>query len=109
MSCCCQRIYRMCAVYICDGQPVSIPIPVTTAGAYTMELEFLDTILNIDNEQVVGSEMLFDKDQLNERFTYIGRVLDIAGNPMPFEIDGEDYDCFEFSTKRKIYEPAGIS
>lgn len=109
MSCCCQRIYRMCAVQICDGQPLSIPVPVTIAGAYELELDFLGSVVIVQNEQVVGPTMLFDKDQLNESFTYVGKLVDPDGSAMSFTIGGQTYDCLEFTTKRRINEPASES
>lgn len=99
----------MCAVQICDGQPLSIPIPVTAPGAYGLELEFLGSIIAVENEQVIGDTMLFDKDQLNEAFTYIGRAVDPTGAAISFTIGGQTYDCFEFTTKRRINEPVAES
>lgn len=50
----------------------------------------------------MGDNATFDKDGLNERFTYSGRVVGPDGATITFEIGGKTYDCLEFTTKRAL-------
>lgn len=111
MSCCCQKVYRLCDVIQCDGEDLVLPITMPATGEYTMELDFLSDSIRETAMLSAGDAATFSKRNLNERFTYVGHVLDDIGQPVKFTIDGIEYDCFEFTTKRAILNelPANAS
>lgn len=100
MSCCCTRVYRLCDVVICDDQDIVLPVPIAVDGEHTLELDFLGDIMRRTAQLSAGNNATFEKGELNERFTYTGRVLDPTGAVIPFTIEGVEYDCIEFSTQR---------
>src|SRR6186997_1545089 len=104
MSCCCTRIYRLCDLVICDGEDLVLPIPITADGEYTLELDFMQTVIEKVATLTSGDNATFDKDELNEQFTYTGQVKNSDGETVSFEIEGVTYDCIEFTTKKKVDE-----
>ena len=99
MSCCCNKVYRMCDVAICDNQVV-LPITATADGEYAMELDFLDSTVRKTAMLTSGDPLTFDLLDLNETYTFVGRALGPTGAPLTFTVQGVEYDCFEFTTKR---------
>lgn len=104
MSCCCERVFKLCAVPLCDGNELQLPIPVAEEGDFTLELDFLGAVISIKEPQVVGDNMYFSKDSLNEQFTYVGHVLNDAGEKVKFTVGEKEYDCVEFTTKRIVHD-----
>lgn len=102
MPCCCTRVYAICELILCDGEDLVLPIPITVDGTYFLHLDFLDQVIEKEAALSAGDNATFDKDELNEQFTYTGQVLDEAGNVLSFDIDGKTYDCVEFTTKKKV-------
>ena len=102
MSCCCTSVLRICELVICDGEPMVLPVPIPADGTYTLELEFLGDLVIKTATLSAGDNATFDKDDLNERFTYQGRVKNAAGEQISFSIDGKVFDCLEFTTKRAL-------
>lgn len=102
MSCCCTNVYRLCDLIVCDGEDLVLPIPVPADGEYTMELDFLQDVIKTVASLSLGDNATFPKTNLNERFTYVGRVVDGLGETVTFEINSVVYDCFEFTTKRAV-------
>lgn len=104
MSCCCTRIFRLCDLIICDGDDLVLPIPIPADGEYTLELDFMQTMIEKVATLTAGDNATFDKDELNEQFTYTGQVKNSEGETISFEIEGKTYDCIEFTTKKKVDE-----
>lgn len=102
MSCCCQKIYRMCSVAVCDGGDLVLPVIIPADGSYTLQLEFLSGVIEEDASFIETNAATFSKDLLNENYTYTGWVLTSGGEKVPFTIEDVEYDCFEFTTYRKI-------
>lgn len=100
MSCCCTRVYRLCDIVVCDQEDIVLPIPVAADGEHTLELDFLGDVLRRTAQLSIGNNATFEKGELNERFTYTGRVLDPSGAVVTFIIDEIEYDCIEFTTQR---------
>lgn len=102
MSCCCQNIYRMCEVSVCAGFDFVLPIPIQIAGFYTLELDF-NGMLHTDTLPFSeGDNATFSTEDLNEHFTYTGRLVNALGQTVSFEVAGVTYDCFQFTTKRVL-------
>lgn len=99
MSCCCQKVYRMCDVVACDSQVV-LPITAPIDGAYRMEVDFLDSTFRKEAMLSAGDPLTFDTLDLNETYTFVGRAFGPDGAALTFTKDGTVYDCFEFTTKR---------
>lgn len=102
MSCCCTKIYRICDVVICDDEDLELPIPAPADGEFTLELDFLGNTLRRTAQGTSEDNLRFAKGDLNENFTYVGRVTDVTGNPVTFTIGEVEYDCVEFTTKRDL-------
>lgn len=100
MSCCCQKVYALCDTVVCDEQDLVLPFTVDADGEYTLELNFLEAVLRKTALLSSGDSPTFDKDGLNEAFTYVGRVLGPDGQPVSFTVDAVEYDCLQFTTKR---------
>lgn len=101
MSCCCTRIYKLCDLIICDGEQLVLPIEVPEDGTYLFQMDFFDTMIEKEADLSAGDNFTFDKDELNEQFTYVGQIKKPDGTFLSFEIDGKTYDCIEFTTKKK--------
>lgn len=99
-KCCCSNVYRICDVIVCDANPLVLPVPIPSDGDYTLELDFLNSVVRKTATLSLGDNATFEDVPLNEQYTYTGRVMDAAGDPVTFEIDEIEYDCFQFSTKR---------
>lgn len=102
MPCCCTNIFRICDLIVCDGEDLVLPIPVPADGRYSLELDFLNDVIVKEADLSEGSNATFDKDNLNERFTYVGHVKDQSGEILSFTIDEVEYNCIEFTTKRAL-------
>lgn len=102
MSCCCIRIHKLCDVVTCDAEDLVLPIPIPADGVYSLELDFLQDSLRKTATLSTGDNATFSKTDLNERFTYVGSVKDPSGQTLTFTIDGVEYDCVEFTTKRAV-------
>jgi len=110
MSCCCTRIVKLCDVILCDDLELVLPITIPADGEYMLELEFMTSVVQKFADLTEGDSATFDKDDLNENFTYTGQVKDADGEVLSFDVDGVVYDCFEFTTKKKVgEETAGAS
>lgn len=102
MSCCCTRIYSLCSVNPC-GDTLELPIPVTLDGLHTLELDMLGKLLTTTAHQSAGAQvMIFQLDELNENFTFLGQVRDPSGEIITFTVDEVDYNCIQFTTKREL-------
>lgn len=102
MSCCCTSVHRLCDVVKCDGEDLVLPVPIPATGEYVLELEFLGDVIRQSAQLSEGDNATFSKEYLNEKFTYVGRVLDPTGATVSFDVDGTTFDCFEFTTKRAV-------
>jgi hypothetical protein len=102
MPCCCSKIYRICDLVICDGDDLVLPVPVLMDGEHALELDFLGDVIRKTANLSTGDNATFDKNDLNERFTYVGHILDPEGAVLKFTIDAVEYDCIEFTTKRVL-------
>lgn len=109
MSCCCKFVYRLCDLIICDGDSLVLPIPIPADGEYTLELDFMQTVIEKVATLTAGDNATFDKDELNEQFTYTGQVKNSEGETISFEIEGKTYDCIEFTTKKKVDEAGTVA
>jgi len=101
MPCCCTNVFKLCDVVICDGDDLVLPVPIPSDGDYTLELEFLGDIVKKTAALSAGDNATFEKQGLNERFTYVGSVKNSIGETITFTIDGKTYDCVEFTTQRQ--------
>lgn len=102
MPCCCTSILRLCDLILCDDQDLVLPIPIPADGEYTLQLEFLNEIMEKVATLSEGDNATFDKEDLNEQFTYTGQVKNADGVAISFTVDGKVYDCIEFTTKKKV-------
>lgn len=110
MSCCCHKVYPLCAVVVCDNDPLVLPVPIPADGLYTLELDFQGDVVRRTAMLSTGDNATFDKGPLNERFTYQGRVLNASGAVIKFTIAEVEYDCIEFTTQRaKEWTPSSTS
>lgn len=110
MSCCCNKVYRLCDQAVCDPNGLMLPVPIPADGLYTLELNFLGDTIRKEAMLSSGDNATFDMDGLNEKYTYTGRVVDATGETLTFTVDEIEYDCIEFTTKRTLNgQPADLS
>lgn len=83
-----------------------LPIPIPVDGEYTLSLDFMQIVMEKTATLSAGDNATFDKEDLNEQFTYLGQVKNSDGETISFEIEGKTYDCIEFTTKKKVDETA---
>lgn len=102
MPCCCTNIFRICDVIVCTGEMLTLPVSVPADGEYTLELEFLQDIIEKKSTLSAGDNFTFDIENLNERFTYVGNIKNPDGTPLKFTVEGVEYDCLEFTTKKAL-------
>lgn len=106
MSCCCQKVYKLCDVTVCT-QDLRLPIITEVEGDHVLELEFLGDVLRQTGSFGSDDTVSFGTSDLNEGFTYVGHVLDPNNQKMLFTVDGVEYDCFEFTTRR-LLQPIAV-
>lgn len=104
MPCCCTRVFAICELILCDDENLVLPVPVPADGTYYLHLDFMEQLIEKEAALTEGDFATFDKDDLNEQYTYQGQVKDDGGNVISFTVDGVEYDCFEFTTKKKVDE-----
>lgn len=102
MPCCCTNIFQLCDFIVCDGSDLVLPIVIPEDGDYVLELDFLNDVIKKTASLSMGDNATFDGDNLNERFTYVGHLKNNAGEIVIFTIEGKQYDCIEFTTKRAV-------
>lgn len=101
MSCCCQKVYKLCDVTVCV-ESLRLPIIAEVGGDHVLELEFLGDVVRQTSFFGINDGASFGTNALNEGFTYVGHVLDPNNQKMLFTVDGVEYDCFEFTTRRLL-------
>jgi hypothetical protein len=97
MSCNCQSVYKFTKpVNACDLSSLASFFTGLDVGNYTVELDFLGGKINLPLMITESGKSITGN--LNESFTYTGRLLNAAGNPVPFYVSTVPYDCFQFET-----------
>lgn len=98
MSCCCLSIRKLCKVGTCTNDLVDVLDTAKSDGIHKLVLEFLESQLVIEKEFITGDPLKFPTDDLNEQYTFLGKVIDPLGAQMTLVIEGIEYDCIEFET-----------
>lgn len=102
MSCCCTNTFDLCDLVPCDEGDLVLAGTIPADGEYTLELDFLGALVRTSALLSQGDTPTFPKPELNEGYTYRGRVRDAAGRVVTFTVLATSYDCFTFTTKRCI-------
>jgi hypothetical protein len=103
MACCCTRIKHLCNVPVCgDNAFIHTGVDAPADGMYNLVLEFLGIEFRIGTTGVTGEELLFPAHELNENYTFTGKIVGPDGQVVTFE-EGEEpnvitYDCISFKT-----------
>lgn len=103
MACCCTRIKNLCNVPVCgDAAVINTGVDATADGIYTLVLQFLNVEFRIGANGVTGEELVFPAHELNENYTFTGKIIGPDGQVVTFQ-EGEEpnvvtYDCISFKT-----------
>ena len=102
MNCCpcCEKTlfvgcYNPCGMVI----DFDMIVPMGMAGDWTLQLTFGRQIQRFTVSLSVGDDIKFNLSNLNEYYTYSLTLLDPDGNVVMVEVNGIEYDCFEFKTQ----------
>lgn len=111
MSCCHQKIYNLCDIPVCSGQPIVITTQVLQLASefpvFYAEVSFKNAVIVIDPipEEKVGPQPLkFILNNPNENYCYKMVIwqkdLTVLGNRkvVEFEIDSVIYNALSFCT-----------
>jgi len=74
-------------------------VPMGMAGDWTLQLTFGRQIQRFTVSLSVGDDIKFNLSNLNEYYTYSLTLLGPNGDIFLVEVNGEEYDCFEFKTQ----------
>lgn len=104
MSCCCTKIYKFCNKIDSCSDEFGKLFADLASGNYTIELDFLNSTVQIPITVTSGVVDIspLDQNKLNESYTYIGKVVDSSGVTVSLAKDAISYDCFQFETKLKF-------
>jgi hypothetical protein len=68
-------------------------------GNYTVQLNFLDSVIDVDIVVTGGVATLTDPLNLNEKYTYVAKVFNAGGFEVTLYYNTVAYDCIQFNTK----------
>ncbi|MEO7049878.1 MAG: hypothetical protein ABI091_31530 [Ferruginibacter sp.] len=103
MSCCCDKTYKFCkGVGTCNADDFKKMFTGLADGTYTVQLDFLDSKVNITITVATNVVTVADPFILNENYTYTGKVIKADGTTAMLIEDTISYDCFEFTTQQTI-------
>lgn len=105
MPCCCLKILNLCDAPVCGE--LELPVIAVDFGSpggtiYKLVLDFLNTQISLEQEQVEGQNVTFDISALNENFQYTGKLYDPNGDLVTIEDSPDSYDCIRFKTKVNV-------
>ena len=116
MSCCTQKIFPLCDIPVCAGEPIVIKTPELQLAAqfpnFYAEVYFKHSVIVIDpvpEEKVEPQPLTFVLNNPNEKYCYKMVIwqkdLTVLGNRkvVEFTVDGQVYNAISFCT---IYKKA---
>lgn len=95
-KCCCTNTLNLCDQDVCTG--VDLGIAAQIPGAHQLKLFFLGMMITLEEEFVVGQQVVFPLGNVNENFEYIAELYDPIGNKILIRKSDVDYDCVRFRT-----------
>lgn len=100
MSCCCTNIYKICPkVGTCTGAQLWLKYGTAApAGDYTFQMDFLSGAINKAVTVAGDGIVKLPTNDLNEGYTYIGKLYDADGVTVQLVWDEVSYDCIYFAT-----------
>lgn len=98
MPCCCIKTLNLCNVHVCGSLEIEQLIGSGEGGDYTLKLDYFNTQITLSEQQVDGTNIIFDVSGLNENFEFTGQIFDSAGNLVSITVGDEVYDCIKFKT-----------
>lgn len=96
MPCCCIKTLNLCRKPVCGIFDISQVA--SSSGIYTLIIDYFEVTLILNDTQVIGENIFFDINSLNENFEFTGQIFDEDGNLVLITIDTDDYDCIKFKT-----------
>lgn len=98
MSCCCEKILRLCKVSVCGTSQIDFGIVAAIAGTYKIKFDFLGIEYSIEKAFEVDEAIKFPTQELNESHVFLFRLYDPEGNQVSITRDEIIYDCVEVET-----------
>lgn len=74
---------------------LEVGVDAAVSGVYTLKVGYLGSMVVVEAEQTIGEPITFPLGDMNENYTFKGKVYDPEGEPVV--ISGE-VSCFQFST-----------
>ena len=109
MACCncCEKTLILGCINSCEAVfNTRIIVDILTQGTWILQLSFGRVSIYYTINVVDGELVIFEMTNLNENYTYTGQIIDPNGEILKVEVNGIEYDCFEFSTKVGLYNNA---
>ena len=102
MSCCCNKILKLCKVNACEGE-IKTQAIAAADGLYKLVFMFLDNEFVIELEFEEDAELNFPvAGLLNEHYVFTGHVLNPDGEVVEITVDDVVYNCVSFETVRSF-------
>lgn len=108
MSCCSKILNIIPKVGTCTDSMLALKYSALD-GDYTFQIEFLNSAINKAVTVVGDGIASFETSDLNEGFTYTGKLFDNEGVLVPLVWDEISYDCIQFTTAQIIGTPITFS
>ena len=98
---CCKNPLKACGICASGLLVFSYIVPIGGDGVYVLELDFVGTLVRIQSQSLsAGQPLEFDLStvDLNENYTYTGRIIKPSGEVLEFQGTDEVLDCLTIKT-----------
>lgn len=104
MSCCTKILTVIPKVGTCTDSVLALKYSAPD-GDYTFQIDFLNAAINKAVTVAGDGIAQFSTSDLNEGFTYVGKLFDADGVLVPLVWNDISYDCIQFTTAQIIGTP----
>lgn len=95
-KCCCTNTLNLCDQNVCTGLDLGITAQIP--GAHKLKIPVLGLMVTLEQEFIVGEQIVFQLDNVIEDLDYTCELYDPIGNRILIRKNGIEYDCFRFRT-----------
>lgn len=98
MPCCCTNTLNLCKASVCQPDTIIIGMNAPADGEYQLVLGYLGNDIIIRKTFVANDPLVFSALNLNEKYTYTGKIIDPDGNTLTVVTGEGNFDCVSFQT-----------